>query len=627
LSDFEPPSAAALARLLTRASAQARARMAGGAPHQTPCWLLCSPIDGPLLPALLLAMREPECGVEDCVIVPDPWPDAAALRRLADHARATGNRDAARLAAQWPTALPGLHRRVFAAPSDRDAGPAELVPPARLRILIACGDTVTMLARLDVRADLLILATAPDRSIPALEGRIQAIARLARPGAAVLLPRGVAANSAMLGRASLRVAPGTLPPHAQSTPWLLAERASMRETDDAAAALGRDAHIAIIGAGLAGSACAATLADRGWRISLLDAAEAPRAGAGQPLLADHPHLSPDDNPLARLTRHGLAAARRWRDGAPAVGRLQLAPDRAEAQRQARAIMALGPRAAAFARQVDASEASDLAGVRLERGGLWLPRCAAIEPLALCRAWRARPGIECRFGRAVARLHRRDAGWDLLDEDGGLIASAEVVILAAAEAVARLAGLVHLPLQRLRGQSTLVSAAPLAGLRCVVGADGYVCPIGNDVALVGASTDGRALATPDAADDARNLARLRALIPGLHEAGHEPRVLGAAVGWRVATPDRLPVVGPLIDEAAVRADAARLARNDRLPLPSMPGLHALCGLGARGLLWGPLGAELIADRLAGTPPALERDLRAAIDPGRFLRHRLRHGLPV
>jgi len=58
------------------------------------------------------------------------------------------------------------------------------------------------------------------------------------------------------------------------------------------------------------------------------------------------------------------------------------------------------------------------------------------------------------------------------------------------------------------------------------------------------------------------------------------------------------------------------------LPRVDTVHVLAGLGARGSLWAPLGAELIADRLAGRMPAIEGDLLDAIDAGRFVRQRLR-----
>ena len=49
----------------------------------------------------------------------------------------------------------------------------------------------------------------------------------------------------------------------------------------------------------------------------------------------------------------------------------------------------------------------------------------------------------------------------------------------------------------------------------------------------------------------------------------------------------------------------------------PGLHFATGLGSRGLLWAPLGAELIACMLEGEPLPLGRDLAGALSPGRFL----------
>ncbi len=83
--------------------------------------------------------------------------------------------------------------------------------------------------------------------------------------------------------------------------------------------------------------------------------------------------------------------------------------------------------------------------------------------------------------------------------------------------------------------------------------------------------------------------------GQHSQRLEPRVLGGWAGHRTTVPDRLPVFG----ETAV------------------PGVWIAAGLGSRGLLWGPLGAELLASRLAGDPSPLPRDLAGALSPRRFL----------
>src|SRR5690349_15040484 len=63
---------------------------------------------------------------------------------------------------------------------------------------------------------------------------------------------------------------------------------------------------AVIGAGLAGAAVAASLARRGWQVDVFDAADKPASGAsGLPAGVLAPALSPDDNLLSRLTRAGV----------------------------------------------------------------------------------------------------------------------------------------------------------------------------------------------------------------------------------------------------------------------------------------------------------------------------------
>ena len=98
----------------------------------------------------------------------------------------------------------------------------------------------------------------------------------------------------------------------------------------------------------------------------------------------------------------------------------------------------------------------------------------------------------------------------------------------------------------------------------------------------------------AADHGANLERAAAMLPGFAD-GLAEGDLGGWTGFRTTVPDRLPVFG-------ATADA---------------GLHVATGLGSRGLLWAPLGAELLACQLAGEPLPLPRDLAGAISPRRFL----------
>jgi tRNA 5-methylaminomethyl-2-thiouridine biosynthesis bifunctional protein len=129
----------------------------------------------------------------------------------------------------------------------------------------------------------------------------------------------------------------------------------------------------------------------------------------------------------------------------------------------------------------------------------------------------------------------------------------------------------------------------------ISGDGYIAPLAEGGYCVGATfqhDDGER--APRIEDHRQNLARLEALLPGFGR-GLEAASLDGRVAWRATTPDRSPIFGAL-----------------------RPGLCVATGLGSRGLLWAPLGAELIAAQLNGEPLPIERELVAALSPLRFAR---------
>jgi tRNA 5-methylaminomethyl-2-thiouridine biosynthesis bifunctional protein len=106
------------------------------------------------------------------------------------------------------------------------------------------------------------------------------------------------------------------------------------------------------------------------------------------------------------------------------------------------------------------------------------------------------------------------------------------------------------------------------------------------------------------DHAENLAKLDFILPGFTKDIPPETIatLPGRVGFRPASPDRLPIVGAV----------PRLG-NEASP----PGLWLVNGFGARGIVWSAMAGELIADSLEGTPPSLERKLADALAPARFL----------
>jgi len=80
---------------------------------------------------------------------------------------------------------------------------------------------------------------------------------------------------------------------------------------------------------------------------------------------------------------------------------------------------------------------------------------------------------------------------------------------------------------------------------------------------------------------------------------------------------LTVVGP---EAPLEAGIVDRFRARGMPIfgpTTTDGIHVATGLGSRGLLWGPIGAELLACQLAHEPLPLGRDHAGAVSPRRFL----------
>ncbi|MEZ5740586.1 MAG: FAD-dependent 5-carboxymethylaminomethyl-2-thiouridine(34) oxidoreductase MnmC [Burkholderiaceae bacterium] len=392
----------------------------------------------------------------------------------------------------------------------------------------------------------------------------------------------------------------------------------------------------IVGDGLAGTMIAHRLAGHGWTLHNIGRpAPDPGAGSAQPVLAAHPHFSPDDNLLSRLTRSAMALAE---SEAPELltlfgrqpMRLHWWPRLvlAISQDDARRLSAL-PARAGLSRDsltvVDAARASELAGVPVRHGGLLLARCAVYR---MANGASDEPPVaddpdtaqSHGYTRAdITRIERRDGQWQVFDRENQSVASAPHLVLATGNPAHSLVGDLRLQARALRGQSSWVSHPSLRSLKAVIGAQSYACP-GDAGVLAGASFDLRADTAPDPADDAANLQRLQSML-AIELAGAQVRV--AAVGHRHASTDRLAWIGAVPDVREVSATADALRRNDRLALPRLPGLWMAAGFGSRGLLWALLAARVLADRLESVPTILDARQLDALDPGRALRQALRH----
>ncbi|MFD0669674.1 FAD-dependent 5-carboxymethylaminomethyl-2-thiouridine(34) oxidoreductase MnmC [Ramlibacter sp. MAHUQ-53] len=492
---------------------------------------------------------------------------------------------AAELAAHWWGLLPGLHRLSL------EGG--------RVLLTLHVGPAGDALRELAFAADAIALdeAVGHDRAL------LKALARLSRPGTTLAAARADDTLRADLRTCGFRIdtdAPGAL--RATYAPgWTPKTRHASPPAPSEAL---------VVGAGLAGAAAAASLARRGWRVTVLDAAPAPASGAsGLPAGLMAPHLTPDDNLLSRLARSGIrltqAQARaRLREGTDWQGGGTL-----EHRLKAKAAERHGLAAEGFAADWSRPASPDqraAAGLPPDAPAVWHPPGGWIKPAALVRAWLDDPAITWRGGARVERLERRDGLWHALDAAGRTLHAAPLAVVAAALGSAALAG-DRLWLHPVRGQ---VSLGPREGLDALpafpLNGNGHLLPdvpletVPGGRAWMSGATYGRGETDTRErpADHAANLARLETLVPGTAAALAPAFARGEVSGWcgvRCASTDRRPLVGPLED-----------------------GLWVSTAMGSRGLTFAALCGELLAARLHGEPLPLAASLAGALDAGRQMR---------
>ena len=488
------------------------------------------------------------------------------------------------LLANWPTLTPGFHRIAL------DGG--------RVQLTLMLGDALDCLPQVQAEVDAFYLdGFAPDSNAdlwqPAL---FNELARLARPGAAAATYTVAATVRQGLTRAGF--ACDKRAGYGRKRHCLTAR---VRRENSREAAAAPPQHVAVIGAGVAGSAVAHALASRGVAVTLVECADAPaQAASGNPVAVFRPVVSRDDNRPTRLTRAAfLHDLRAWAALGEKVewsrcGVLHLAKDADAAAKQRQALAAAAP-LAGYARWVELDEARELADWPVAAPGVFYPAAGWIVPASVCRAWLDHRAIRLMTDAAISRVEGVSTGWQLLDGDGAVQVEADAVVLANARDALNLAPDQRWPLHAVRGQITQLPPGCLPEIRRVIAREGYVAPGARP--LVGATYEHDDDDTaPRAASDVSNLARLEAILPGA-----AARFDGAAVSGRASLratlPDRLPIVGALDQQ---------------------PGRYVAAGYASRGVVWAGLLGEALADLMTRQPLPLEADLMQAIAPDRFIR---------
>jgi len=385
----------------------------------------------------------------------------------------------------------------------------------------------------------------------------------------------------------------------------------------------------IIGAGLAGANLAWNLYSRGWQVRVYDQDGIASGASGNPQGALYAKLGVEYTPQTRLQIASLLFSQRFygqlaqttpqADFWHPCGVLQLAHNANEQERQHK-FLARNQYPSEIFYPVTAEEGSRLAGTRVAQEGLFFPKSGYVRPAVLCESLLNAAHVAVRT-QHIEEL-RYDAiqqSWQLLGSGQEILDQAPVVILATASASLKFSQAQGLPLKSIRGQITLCPQPKDTALNSVICGEGYVSPPRNGFLCTGATfqhnNDNPAL---EAADHESNLQQLAQLAPALAVESDSVNIeqLNGRVGFRCASTDFTPLVGPLSnEEIAHKALPDSSIQSDSHP-PYWPGLYISTAHGSKGLATCPLSAELLADLICGQPLCVESDLYRILSPLRF-----------
>ena len=357
--------------------------------------------------------------------------------------------------------------------------------------------------------------------------------------------------------------------------------------------------IIIAGAGIAGATTARALAERGYRVTVLDHGGIASGASGNEAAVLFPQLPKRWTLAADWYFAGysymLHQLTRWQaDGIDCphtrCGMLRL-PRHAEEEAQLRALNQTLGLSIHIAHWLERDAASARTGLPLATGGAYFPDGTWLKPQPLCASLLNHAAITVHPHTTATTLTRDGDRWRVTTSTGERF-DADHCILATAHDTATLAQQYGLKLNPVAGQVSVFSASDAtAPLRTILCHKGYVIPA-DDRILVGATYNHGDLVcavTPE--NHQHNRAELDTILPTWLDP--QATAIAGRTSLRATTPDRLPYIGQLDT-----------------------GLWTSAGHGSRGMLSAPLAAEIIASGIHGETAPVTQALLRAVHPLRF-----------
>lgn len=353
--------------------------------------------------------------------------------------------------------------------------------------------------------------------------------------------------------------------------------------------------VAVIGGGIAGASLVTALTKRGAAVDLYDEHGLASGASGNIRGLFNPRISAQRDAEADFYSSGFAHSYRMFHGLTRsgldigfedCGALHFITDEQKAQRYARFVENWGwPKDAASL--VSRDEACAISGVPVRQGALYLPHSGMVSPARMVPILAA--AARQIYTERVNELEHSGDGWVVNGR------SYSHVVLACAHDVLRFPEAAFLPLQKVRGQVSIVDTPlELSLLKTNLCYGGYTSHPFDGKMVVG-STFQHWLDTPELREEDHQyvLEKLAECVDGVSI--DTVNVTGGRVGFRCAAKDRRPVVGVLDSEN---------------------GLYVSVAHGSHGLVSAPVAADYIAAQIYGDIVPAPRCVLKLLAPERF-----------
>lgn len=385
----------------------------------------------------------------------------------------------------------------------------------------------------------------------------------------------------------------------------------------------------IIGGGIAGCSTAYALAKRGFNVTLLEqhstiAAEA----SGNPIATLYPKLSIKPSAQSALALLGFAFTLNLLKKLPnhssfftACGQIQLAYDAREQIRQEALFTQYHDD---FFHTLNANAASEIAGIRLNKGGLFLPQAGWVKPKQWCHALLNTSNVTTITHARVTHIEKNHAQWQIHYIDSSqenhaqqLDLKADILVLCNANQVQQFNFCASALTTPVRGQVNFFAAtAASQRIKTIICATHYLSPAADGLHAIGATyAPNDANPQLSQADSLENLTALKCISPEIFNS-IQPYSARGRVAWRSHTQDYLPLAGQLMDEKVLREKPPRYNAKPA-DLPWLEGLYVNAGHGSKGMITAPICAEMIANLITNQGLSIDAPLLSKLNPSRFL----------